>query len=85
MAKNFKWDYKAAREILLKSEEITAVCEREAEKRTRATGVDYVADVYMGTTRVNAGGYGKVKNVGDQDKKICPQCGKWHPNCDCKV
>lgn len=42
---------------LLKSEEIAAVCEAEAARRTRATGMEYTADVYVGRTRVNAAGY----------------------------
>lgn len=44
---------------LLKSAEVAAVCEKEAEKMTRATGVEYVPDVYVGKTRVSAGAYQK--------------------------
>jgi len=40
---------------LLKSSEIANVCEAYAARMTRATGVEYVADVYVGRTRVNAG------------------------------
>ena len=40
---------------LLKSSEIANTCESEAARMTRATGVKYVADVYVGKTRVNAG------------------------------
>lgn len=40
---------------LLKSSEIANVCESQAARMTRATGVEYVADVYVGKTRVNAG------------------------------
>lgn len=40
---------------LLKSAEIASVCESQAARMTRATGVEYVADVYVGKTRVNAG------------------------------
>lgn len=40
---------------LLKSAEIASVCESQAERMTRATGVEYVPDVYVGRTRVNAG------------------------------
>lgn len=47
---------------LLKSDEIASVCEKVAEKMTRATGVDYVADVHIGKTRVAAGGYQKGGN-----------------------
>lgn len=41
---------------LLKSSEISAVCEAQAQKMTQATGVKYVSDVYIGRTRVNAKG-----------------------------
>lgn len=47
----------AAIDALLKSNEVTQVCEREAQRMTRATGMDYESDVYVGRTRVNAGGY----------------------------
>lgn len=40
---------------LLKSEEIAAFCEAQAARMTRATGVEYVPDVYTGRNRVNAG------------------------------
>lgn len=40
---------------LLKSSEIASICEAQAARMTRATGVEYVADVYVGRTRVNAG------------------------------
>lgn len=40
---------------LLKSSAIASVCEAQAARMTRATGVEYVADVYVGRTRVNAG------------------------------
>jgi len=42
---------------LLKSKEIASVCEKEAEKMTRATGTDYVSDVVIGKTRVVVGAY----------------------------
>lgn len=42
---------------LLKSNEIAAVCEQAAEKMTRATGMAYESDVFIGKTRVAAGGY----------------------------
>lgn len=41
-------------QALLKSNEIANVCESQAARMTRATGVKYVADVYVGKTRVNA-------------------------------
>lgn len=40
---------------LLKSPEIARFCESQAARMTRAAGVEYVADVYVGKTRVNAG------------------------------
>lgn len=40
---------------LLKSSGIASVCEAQAARMTRATGVEYVPDVYVGRTRVNAG------------------------------
>ena len=39
---------------LLKSSEVASACEKQAKRMTRATGVRYVADVYIGRTRVNA-------------------------------
>lgn len=59
MAKvDFEWDYEAAGELMLRSPEIAAICEAEAARMTRATGVKYVADVYFGKTRVNAAAIG---------------------------
>lgn len=56
MAKTkFVWDYEAAGDLLLRSQAIAGVCEAEAEKMTRASGVRYEADVRMGRSRVNAG------------------------------
>lgn len=47
---------------LLKSAEIASVCEEQAARMTRATGVEYVSDVHVGRTRVNAAGYsGSIK------------------------
>ena len=63
MAKNaFEWDYKAAGELMLKSPEIAKVCEREAERMTRATGMPYQSDVMVGRTRVNARGRKRGKD-----------------------
>lgn len=39
---------------LLKSPEIAQVCEAQAKRMTQAAGVPYVANVYVGKTRVNA-------------------------------
>lgn len=44
---------------LLKGPEIASVCESQAARMTRATGMDYVPDVHVGKTRVNAAGYQK--------------------------
>lgn len=74
------WDYAAAGELLLKSDEIAAVCEEEAERMTRATGVEYASDVFIGKTRVRAGAY---DNAEGDTSDVCPRCGEWHPNCRC--
>lgn len=55
--KDFEWDFEAAGNLMLRSPEISAVCEAEAERMTIATGVEYVPDVYMGRNRVRAGGF----------------------------
>lgn len=49
---------------LLKSDELAEVCEREAERMTRATGKWYKSDVRVGKFRVRAGGYdlGRLKS-----------------------
>lgn len=47
---------------LLKSEEIAEVCETEAKRMTRATGMAYVSDVYVGRNRVNAGAYDDLED-----------------------
>lgn len=63
-SKDFEWDYTAAGNLMLRSAEISAICEAEAARLTRATGVNYVPDVQMGKTRVRAGGY---QNGGEKD------------------
>lgn len=50
---------------LLKSSEIASVCEAQAARMTRAAGVEYVADVHLGRTRVNAIGVKKGGNADD--------------------
>lgn len=52
---------------LLKSEEIAAVCETQAQKMTQASGVKYVSDVYVGRTRVNAKGVRRTGNDRDNN------------------
>lgn len=61
MSKNVKIVLNSAGvQELLKSSAIAAVCEQQAERMSNAAGVPYVADVYVGKTRVNA-----IANVGD--------------------
>ena len=43
---------------------IADICEAQAARMTRATGMKYEADVHIGKTRVNARGY---QNRGDDD------------------
>lgn len=62
MAKDFEWDYAAAGELLLKSDEIASVCEEEAARMTRATGVEYIPDIQMCKQRVRAGGYDQMSS-----------------------
>lgn len=52
---------------LLKSSELSAVCEAQAQKMTQATGVKYVSDVYVGRTRVNAKGVRRVTDDRDNN------------------
>jgi hypothetical protein len=49
----------AAIRELLRSDEVAQACEAEAARMTRATGMAYQADVYVGRNRVNAAGYRK--------------------------
>lgn len=80
----FVWDYTAAGDIMLRSPEIAAVCEAEAEKMTRATGVEYVSDVRMGNQRVIVKALKKVKKKEKKERwALCPKCGKYHPKCTC--
>lgn len=44
-------------QAMLKSTELTEVCDREARRMTQATGMEYAADIYVGRFRVNAAGY----------------------------
>lgn len=52
---------------LLKSSELSAVCEAQAQKMTQATGVKYVSDVYVGRTRVNAKGVRRATSDRDNN------------------
>lgn len=78
MAKSFVWDYESAGELLLRSEEIASICDEEAQRMTQATGVDYIPKVHVGAKRV----FAKIGRAGR--KRICPKCGRWHQNCNCK-
>ena len=69
MANDFEWDYDAAGDLMLRSPEIAAICESEAARLTRATGMEYVPDVRMGNQRVSAAGYSEVKLGEGQFKK----------------
>ena len=40
---------------LLRSSEVASVCEAQAGKMTRITGMQYKTDIYVGQTRVNVG------------------------------
>ena len=51
MADNFVWHYDAAGDLMLRSKEIAAVCDAEAARLTRATGVEYVSDVRKNARR----------------------------------
>ena len=77
----FVWDYKAAGELLLKSDAIADVCIQQAERMTRATGMKYKPKVYVGKRRVNDGGY--QESISQDGENICPKCGDEHPNCRC--
>lgn len=44
-------------QALLKSAQVAEVCEKQAAKMTRATGMQYASDVFVGKTRVNASAY----------------------------
>lgn len=59
--KNFEWDYQAAGDLMLRSPEIAEVCEKEAERMTRATGMPYHSDVKVLQTRVAARGKTRTK------------------------
>lgn len=68
---------------LLKSPEMASVCGEEAARRTRATGMEYVPDIYIGVNRVRAGAYDK--NEAGENAPLCPKCGRAHPNCTCNA
>lgn len=59
---------------LLKSDEIASVCQGVADSLTAATGVKYeFVDTNQRRMLKKEGGV----------RRICPKCGKWHPNCHC--
>ena len=69
MAKNFIWDYQAAGDLMLRSEEMAQVCEEQAERMTRATGMEYKADVRVGKKRVRAIAKGNVNGTTVKNSK----------------
>ena len=70
MAKTrFEWDYEAAGDLMLRSEEIANVCEAQAEKMSRAAGVRYVADVRIGKIRANAKGMCRASKYKTKKKR----------------
>lgn len=80
----FEWDYDAAGDLMLRSDAIAAVCKAEAEKMTRATGVEYIPYVRMGSQRVIVKALKKAEGKEKGKRwKLCPKCGKYHPNCTC--
>ena len=68
-SKTFQWDYHAAEELIMKSEEMAQFCEEQAARMTRATGMEYHPDVFRGKTRVNAGGYDEMSHEDGAYKK----------------
>ena len=54
MAKSFVWHYENAGAVFLRSEGIANACEEQAARMTRATGMEYRADVKVGKRRVRA-------------------------------
>ena len=82
MAKTFEWDYAVAGDLLLRSPEIASFCEEQAARMTAATGMEYTTETRMGSQRVHVvAGEGKEKGA---QWKVCPKCGRAHPNCDCE-
>lgn len=75
------WDYAAAGDLMLRSQAIADFCDAEAEKRTHATGMDYVSNIRVGSQRVRAGAYDAVSS--DSTESVCPKCGEAHPNYRC--
>lgn len=69
-------------QALLKSDELAEVCEREAERMTRATGMEYKSDVRVGQYRVRVAAYKKSDEK--VEYPVCPKCGVSHANCRCK-
>lgn len=63
MAKDFEWHYDAAGAVFLKSDGIASACEEAAQRMTKATGMEYKADVRMGKKRVRAMARGKMNGA----------------------
>ena len=58
MAKNFVWDYQAAGDLMLRSEEIQEICEDAAANMTRVTGMTYIFQTGRTSQRVIVEGGG---------------------------
>lgn len=52
--KRFRWDYAAAGKLLLKSEEMAEFVEEQAQRMTRATGMEYKPEIKRTSERVFA-------------------------------
>lgn len=92
--KRFRWDYHAAGKLVMRSEEMAELVEEQAARMTRATGMEYRADVKVRGDRVSAIARGTVdgktvkvkkRKTMDRDPEtgwpICPKCGEAHPWC----
>ena len=69
MAKSFVWHYENAGAVFLRSEAIAQACEEQAARMTRATGMEYKADVRVRGDRVRAMAYDKMKHEDGQYRK----------------
>lgn len=58
--KTFRWDYHAAGNLILRSDDMADFVESQAARMTRATGMEYKPEVKMGKNRVRAIGRGKM-------------------------
>lgn len=95
--KRFRWDYAAAGKLLLKSGEMAEFVEEQAQRMTRATGMEYKPEVKMGKKRVRAMARGtmdgetvkrskrhkkeKMERDPESGWPICPKHGEAHAWC----